>query len=112
MKILIDQNISFRIIPLLKDNFSEIAHVKFFGMEYNNDHEIFMFARSNNFEAILTLDEDFNHLQLIHGIPPKVIWIRGKNSNTQSLASLINENTDNIISFLFDIEIDCLEIWR
>ena len=112
MKILIDQNISFRIVSLLKLHFPFADHVKSFGMEYSNDHDIYMFARNNEFQAILTLDEDFNHLQLIHGTPPKIIWIRGKNSTTAILASVINENVEQINLFLFDIDVDCLEIWK
>ncbi|MEY4903605.1 MAG: hypothetical protein RLZZ292_1420 [Bacteroidota bacterium] len=112
MKILIDQNISYRIISRVKENFPEIDHVKSFGLEFSNDHEIFMFARNNGFQAILTLDEDFNHLVMTHDVPPKIIWLRGKNSPTPILAELINTNVEKILFFLFDIELDSLEIWR
>ena len=112
MKILIDQNISFRIIPLLALHFPAIDHVKSFDMEHSNDFEIYMFARNKKFLAILTLDEDFNHLQLMHATPPKIIWIRGKNSTTAVLANIINENIEQIKAFLIDSEVDCLEIWK
>jgi predicted nuclease of predicted toxin-antitoxin system len=112
MKILIDQNISHRILNRIKEKFPEVDHVKSFGLECCTDHEIFMFAKNNGFQAILTLDEDFNHLVIVHGIPPKVIWLRGQNSPTPILAELINSNVEKIFFFLFDLELDSLEIWR
>ena len=112
MKILIDQNISYRILPLLIDRFPEIEHVRSFGLEFANDHDIFMFARNNNFQAIITLDDDFNYLQILHGSPPKTIWLRGKNSPTKSIAAIINQRSSDICTFLFDTELDILEILK
>lgn len=112
MKILIDQNISHRIIPLLVSNFPEIEHVKSFGLQRSSDQDIFMFARQHGFDAIMTLDDDFNHLQMKYGIPPKLIWIRGRNSTTAALATAINEKVVEIYGFLIDNDLDCLEILR
>jgi predicted nuclease of predicted toxin-antitoxin system len=69
-----------------------------------------MFARQNNFEAIMTLDDDFNHLQILNGAPPKIIWIRAKNSPTKILAELVEQRKLDIYNFLLDNKLDCLEI--
>ncbi len=112
MKILIDQNISHRIVPLLVHNFPEISHVKSFGLQFSSDHDIFMFARQHGFEEIMTLDDDFNHLQMKHGVPPKIIWIRGKNSPTKVLFELVTQKISEIYAFLLDDSLDCLEILK
>lgn len=111
MKILIDQNISFRLIPRIQDSFPEISHVRDFGLLNFNDFKIFMFAREHRFSAILTLDEDFYNIQLEHGTPPKVIWVRTGNCSTASLASVLLQNLDLIQSFLEDAGLDCLELF-
>ncbi|MDX2135577.1 MAG: DUF5615 family PIN-like protein [Saprospiraceae bacterium] len=76
MKVLIDQNISFRIIPLIQQAFPEIQHVRDLNLINYPDFQVFQFARLNGYGTILTLDEDFYNIQLEHGTPPKVIWIR------------------------------------
>lgn len=70
-----------------------------------------MFAREHRFSAILTLDEDFYNIQLEHGTPPKVIWVRTGNCSTASLASVLLQNLDLIQSFLEDAGLDCLELF-
>jgi predicted nuclease of predicted toxin-antitoxin system len=112
MKILVDQNISFRILPLLTNELPSFEHIKFNHLENSNDYDIFMYARQHHFDAIVTLDEDFNSLQLLHGIPPKIIWLRGNNVKTKHLSEVINQNVQCILSFLEDEDTDCLEIWK
>lgn len=111
MKILVDQNISFRLIPRIIEVFPNTAHVKDFGLIDFNDFRIFQYARQSLFDAILTLDEDFYNIQLEHGTPPKVIWMRLGNCSTAALATAILQNTDTIQSFLHNDQLDCLELF-
>jgi predicted nuclease of predicted toxin-antitoxin system len=64
MKIVIDQNISYRIIPQINHLFDEIPHVRMLGWTDASDIVIFRNARQNGFDAILTLDEDFDNIIL------------------------------------------------
>jgi predicted nuclease of predicted toxin-antitoxin system len=73
MKILIDQNISFRIVAQIEQSFTTVSHVKSLNLIDENDYKIFLFARQNGYDAILTLDEDFYNILLEHNPPPKVI---------------------------------------
>lgn len=59
MKLVIDQNISHRIVPLLRDSYPEIVHVRELGLQDANDYQIFMYARENAYEAVITHDDDF-----------------------------------------------------
>ena len=59
MKLLIDQNNSFRIVHALANDFGNVAHVKSQGLLDTNDYDIFIFARQHDFDAVVTLDADF-----------------------------------------------------
>jgi predicted nuclease of predicted toxin-antitoxin system len=111
MKVLIDQNISHRIITVISFLFDELAHVKTLGWLDWDDHGIFMAARRLQYDAVMTLDEDFNKLLLQHGTPPKIIWLKTGNCSTKRLAEVIISNKDIIERFLLDEGFDCLELY-
>ena len=112
MKLLFDQNISFRIIPKITDIFPEAMQIKQVGLENARDIEIWEYAKKNDF-AIVTFDSDFYDLGLLRGIPPKVIWLRIGNTSTNSIISVIRDNQQLIEEFLSHadyLDISCLEI--
>ena len=111
MKILIDQNISYRLISYIQESLPDIHHVKTLGLINASDHQIFRYARENYFEAVLTLDEDFYNILLSQGTPPKVIWLRLKNASVATQAQHIMNNLLLIRLFLNDDKADCLEIF-
>ncbi len=99
MNILFDQNISPRIIKHLSDLFQGALHIRNVGLEDTSDVLIFEFAKKNNL-AIVTFDSDFVDLNVIRGIPPKIIWMKTGNLTTKSVAELLNKNCDLIKKFL------------
>jgi len=112
MKLLFDQNISFRIIPKLLESFPGSKQIRELGLEDNSDLAIWKYARNHGF-AIVTFDADFFDLSNLHGHPPKIIWLRTGNRKTGSLAELIIEKSDLIREFLNNPnykEIACIEI--
>ena len=112
MKLLIDQNISYRIIPLIATLFPDAKHVKSADLIDKSDLEIFNYARKNNFDTIVTLDEDFQNIQSVHGIPPKIIWLRTGNCTTKFLAQTITKHHKLIQDFLMDVSLDSLELFQ
>jgi len=83
VKILFDQNISFRLVNLLKTTFEQVDHVKSLGLTDATDLEIWNFAFKNNY-TIVTFDSDFIDLATLKGSPPKIIWLRfGNSSNSK-----------------------------
>ncbi|TDE07560.1 DUF5615 family PIN-like protein [Flavobacterium sandaracinum] len=72
MKLLFDQNISFRIISKIEANFPEVKQVKQLGIENYSDVKIWKFAKENEF-SIVTFDADFFDLSNLKGHPPKII---------------------------------------
>lgn len=111
MKIVIDQNISFRIIPHINHLFTEIIHIRTLGWTDAPDIVIFRNAKQQDFDAILTLDEDFDNIILENSPPPKILWLRVRNCTTNHLAKIIVDKIEVINEFLKDKELDCLEIY-
>ena len=112
MKLLLDQNISFRLINKIKSKYPEARQVKELGLENSTDLEIWSFAKGNNY-TIVTFDSDFYDLQLIYGHPPKIIWLRIGNTSTENLVNIFNSKHKLIEGFVNSTEfedIGCLEI--
>lgn len=112
MNLLFDQNISFRIVRILKDIYPEAKQVKDVGLENSSDLVIWQYAKENNF-AIVTFDADFYDLSLVKGIPPKIIWLRIGNTSTRNIVKTLRDNHDLIKEFLTAKEyheISCLEL--
>ena len=108
MKLLFDQNISFRLIQKIEDIFPGSKQVRELGLEDSADIEIFNFAKRNEF-TIVTFDSDFFDLNTLYGFPPKIIWLRTGNTTTSNLDSLLRRKFDLIKTFV-DSEFGCLEI--
>lgn len=111
MTVLIDQNISHRIVPQIAFLFDTLDHVKTNAWTDWQDYDIFMHARHLQYDAIITLDDDFNKLLLVHGTPPKIIWLKTGNCSTAKLAEVILSHKEVIHNFLLDVAFDCLELY-
>ena len=112
MKLLLDQNISFRITSKIQDLFPGSKQVRDLGLENSKDSFLWNYAKENNY-CIVTFDGDFYDLGLIKGSSPKVIWLRLGNTTTEYIETVLRKNYDLIKTFLTDpnyIEIGCLEI--
>jgi len=112
MRLLFDQNISFRITRKLISFFPACMHVSECGLNDREDPDIWNYARNNDC-AIVTFDSDFYDISLINGCPPKIIWIRTGNLTTKEIVQLMISNREVIHSFLKNVEykeIACLEL--
>lgn len=110
MKLLLDQNISRKLIDELKNLFPDSDHVYSLGLHKASDEKIWNFARDNGF-TIVTQDSDFNERSLIQGYPPKVIWLRTGNTSTQNIRRLLKKHSKDILSFEKDKTLGCLQIY-
>lgn len=112
MKLLFDQNISFRIISKIENYFPEAKQVRALGIENYSDLEIWKFAKENDY-TIVTFDGDFYDISNFKGFPPKIIWLRFGNTKTEFIADIINSRNLIIKDFVSSVaysEIACLEI--
>jgi len=109
MKLLFDQNISFRLVKLLSDFYPEAKQVRELNLENSSDIEIFDYAKKNGY-SIVTFDADFCDLNAFRGAPPKIIWLRVGNTTTKKLKELLIEKFELISDFLIDNEYGYIEI--
>ena len=109
MKLLLDQNLSRRLLPALEATFPGSTQVQLLGMEADDDSTIWAYAKAEGF-AIVTKDSDFVEISAVRGMPPKIIWLNlGNVSNTVVRNKLI-EHLLRILSFLDSDEDGVFEI--
>jgi predicted nuclease of predicted toxin-antitoxin system len=75
MKLLLDQNLSFRLCPVLADLFPDSTHVRLLGLSDASDNAVWEFAKRAGF-TLVSLDSDFAERAALLGPPPKLIWLR------------------------------------
>ena len=75
MKFLVDNQLPEALAAFLAANGIESRHVRRLGLGAVTDDEIWRFARAEGY-AIVTMDEDFQHLATRYGTPPQVVWVR------------------------------------
>ena len=112
MKLLFDQNISFRILKKLSLIFEQSNHISNFGLMDTEDLLIWEFAKKEEF-VIVTFDSDFYDISLINGCPPKIIWLRSGNLTTIKVAEILENKHLIIRDFINNPEkkyFSCLEI--
>lgn len=112
MKLLFDQNISFRVANKLKPVFPECGQVRELKLEDKSDREIWNFAKKEQY-TIVTFDADFYDLVTLYGHPPKIVWLRMGNTTTDNLIKVLHNHSDIIRAFVTDknyADIGCLEI--
>jgi predicted nuclease of predicted toxin-antitoxin system len=103
VKLLIDENLSPRLLRRIEDLFAGSVHVRSVGLERTPDREIWEFARFNEF-AILTADADFQDLAVSFGHPPKIILLKGCDYGNAAAEALIRSQAIRIAHFLADGE--------
>ena len=109
MKLLFDQNLSFKLCESLADIFSESSHVRILGLAEADDLAIWNFAKANGY-TIVSQDSDFADMAVLMRSPPKVIWVRTGNQPSDAIITLLRFHAELIVSFESD-EAVCLEIY-
>jgi len=101
VRLLLDQNLSPRLLLTLGPSFAQSSHVREHGLERAADERIWQFAIEHEF-AIVSKDVDFQQMSFLRGHPSKVIWLRVGNRRTAYLAELVARRTEEIREFLDD----------
>jgi len=101
MKLLFDQNLSPRLPRLLADIYADSIHVREANLRDADDSEIWEYAKSNGY-AIVSKDSDFQQRSLLHGAPPKFIWLRVGNCTVKRTEDLLRNYSAAIHTFDLD----------
>ncbi|MDR0799101.1 MAG: DUF5615 family PIN-like protein [Dysgonamonadaceae bacterium] len=91
VQLLLDANLSWRSVSILKNHFDNCIHVDNIGLPVPaKDIEIWEYAKSQNL-MIVTNDDDFFNIFSIKGFPPKIIMLRmGNQSRKFTEQTLVN----------------------
>jgi predicted nuclease of predicted toxin-antitoxin system len=101
MKLLFDQNLSPRLPGLLSDIYPESVHVREVGLREADDLAIWQYAKAEGY-AIISKDSDFQQRSLLHGAPPKFIWLRVGNCTVKRIHDLLRSYSAAIHTFDLD----------
>jgi predicted nuclease of predicted toxin-antitoxin system len=109
MKLLLDQNISRRILAALTESWPGSSQAGLLGLDCASDLEIWEYARAQGF-GIVTKDADFEELSLLKGAPPKVIWLRLGNATNQEVQKVLLTNRVQLDDLIQRDGLDCIEV--
>jgi predicted nuclease of predicted toxin-antitoxin system len=104
MKLLFDQNLSPKLAHMLSDLFPGSQHVHALGLGEADDDRVWDYARDDGF-VIVTKDGDYNHLSVMRGTPPKVIWLQLGNCTTAAIDSVMRVRLAEVLAFEADASV-------
>lgn len=99
LKLLFDENISYKLSQRLIDIFPDSKHIKDFQLEKQEDIKIWKFAKHEGF-VVVTQDSDFNDISMLQGFPPYVIWLRTGNAKIIDIEKVLRQNYQNIVEIV------------
>lgn len=110
MKLLLDANLSYRLVKKLAVAF-ECIHVTRTGLENPaKDIDIWQWAKNNDY-LIVTNDDDFYHLANLYGYPPKVILLRMGNQSSTDVLEILLKHQNDIVMLFTSTEYGLLELY-
>ena len=98
MKLLLDENLSDRIISRIVDLYPDSVHVKTLGLINTDDVVIWDYAKAHDL-VIASKDSDFHQRSLLYGHPPKFIYLRIGNSPTSKIVQILRDNFGTVSQF-------------
>jgi len=101
LKLLFDQNLSYKLVRSFSDEFPGSAHVRDLGLASALDIEVWEYAKRLGF-TIVSKDTDFSQRGFLFGPPPKVIWIRLGNCSTKEIQDVLVSYSAEIRQFGLD----------
>ena len=110
MKLLLDENLSRRLVPFLQNEYPGSTQVVLAGLQSATDRALWDYAKANDF-VIVTRDADFEELSLVFGQPPKVIWLKTKNQSKAATLAVLLESKTLVEHALYAEQRACAEIF-
>jgi predicted nuclease of predicted toxin-antitoxin system len=111
MKLLLDANISWRLVKLLQNSGVDCIQVEQTDLPVpSSDLQIWQYAKEHNY-IIVTNDEDYLNLSNLLGFPPKVVLLKTGNQRTDYLKELLLKNISSISELELSADIALLEIY-
>lgn len=99
MKLLLDENLSRRLVPFLQHDFPDTSQVVLLGMQSASDKEVWQKAKDDGY-VIVSRDADFQELSLVWGQPPQVIRLKIPNQTRAAALKILLESKESIANAL------------
>jgi len=109
MKLLLDENLSRRLVPFLQHSYPGTSQVVLLNLEAASDRTIWQRAKDYGY-VIVTRDADFEELSFVLGQPPKIIWLKIKNQSRATTLKILNDNHAVIEDALVKKNLACVEL--
>lgn len=109
MKLLLDENLSRRLVPFLQHDYPGTSQVVLLGLESASDRVVWQRAKDDGY-VIVTRDADFQELSLVWGQSPKVVRLRTLNQTRAATLKVLIDNRDLIAESLFTNGLASVEI--
>ncbi|TVS18720.1 MAG: hypothetical protein EA417_02425 [Gammaproteobacteria bacterium] len=103
MKLLLDENISPKLVRLLEDIYPSAEHVRDLGLSGESDQIIWKYAQEHG-HLLVSKDDDFRQRSFLHGAPPKVVWLQVGNAGTGAIATLLRTSSKRLRDFESEAE--------
>ena len=103
MKLLLDENISYKLVKFLHKDFPDSSHITFLKMQGSTDTKIWEFAQKEHY-IIVSKDNDFRQRSFLLGFPPKVIWLSIGNGGIESIKNTLLNNIAAIEIFSSNLD--------
>jgi predicted nuclease of predicted toxin-antitoxin system len=98
VKLLLDENLSDRVVTQILDLYPGSAHIKSHGLSQAGDTQIWSFAQQDGF-TIVSKDADFHQRSLLFGHPPKLVFLRVGNCPTNRITALLRDCHVRLLGF-------------
>lgn len=109
MTLLLDENLSRRMVPALQQRFPESTQVALVGLERTADASLWDYARQHGF-VLVSKDDDFRDLQMLRGYPPKLIVLRVGNAGNADVLEALLGAADQIVATLQRDDVGIVEV--
>jgi predicted nuclease of predicted toxin-antitoxin system len=103
VKLLLDQNLSPRLVKSLDKLYPGSKHVRDVRLQSAPDDAVWGYARKGGF-VIVSKDADFHQRSFLSGPPPKVVWIRRGNCTTADIEAILRDHHRDLLAFGEDVE--------
>lgn len=101
MRLLLDENLSYRLVRQLQAAGIEAHHVSSLGLKGQADELLWRAAREQNW-MLVSKDNDFRQLAFLRGAPPKVVWLNCHNAPTEVICSVLIDARERLQAFHSD----------
>jgi predicted nuclease of predicted toxin-antitoxin system len=109
VRLLLDENLSVRLVPALIDVFPGSDHVRTLQGTHVSDTALWELAGDGDY-VLTTRDEDLIGTSVLRGTPPKILWLNTGHSRNAVIAALIKSHAVDIERFVADADLSFLAI--